>query len=72
MMGRQKRAQRKLFCTKLNIDQRVPIGLFLKGFAKYIDLKQFSNNGHYAKNNYSESKVFDEPKTKAPKLHKRI
>jgi len=37
MMGRQKRVQRKLFYTKLNLDQRVPKDHILRKVAKYID-----------------------------------
>ncbi len=37
MMGRQKRVQRKLFYTKLNLDQRVPKDHILRKFAKCID-----------------------------------
>ena len=37
MMGRQKRVQRKLFYTKLNLDQRVPKDHTLRKVAKYID-----------------------------------
>ena len=37
MMGRQKIVQRKLFYTKLNLDQRVPKDHILRKVAKYID-----------------------------------
>jgi transposase/uncharacterized protein (UPF0179 family) len=37
MMGRQERVQRKLFYTKLNLDQRVPKDHILRKVAKYID-----------------------------------
>jgi transposase len=37
MMGRQKRVQRKLFYTKLNLDQRVPKDHILRKVVKYID-----------------------------------
>ena len=37
MMGRQKRVQKKLFYTKLNLDQRVPKDHILRKVAKYID-----------------------------------
>jgi transposase len=37
MMGHQKRVQRKLFYTKLNLDQRVPKDHILRKVAKYID-----------------------------------
>ncbi|MFC1816416.1 transposase [Thermodesulfobacteriota bacterium] len=37
MMGCQKRVQRKLFYTKLNLDQRVPKDHILRKVAKYID-----------------------------------
>ncbi len=37
MMGRQKRVQRKLFYTKLNLDQRVPKDHILRKVAKCID-----------------------------------
>jgi len=36
-MGRQKRVQRKLFYTKLNLDQRIPKDHILRKVAKYID-----------------------------------
>ncbi|MBU2102220.1 MAG: IS1182 family transposase [Candidatus Omnitrophica bacterium] len=37
MMGHQKRIQRKLFYTKLNLDQRVPEDHILRKVARYID-----------------------------------
>ena len=37
MMGRQKRVQKKLFYTKLNLDQRVPKDHILRKLAKHID-----------------------------------
>jgi len=37
MMGRQERVQRKLFYTKLNLDQRVAKDHILRKVAKYID-----------------------------------
>ena len=37
MMGRQQRIQRKLFYTKLNLDQRIRKDHILRKFAKYID-----------------------------------
>ena len=37
MMGRQKRVQRKLFYTKLNLDQRVAKDHILRKVSKYID-----------------------------------
>ena len=37
MMGRQERVQRKLFYTKLNLDQRVPKDHILRKLAKHID-----------------------------------
>jgi transposase len=36
-MGRQKRVQRKLFYTKLNLNQRIPKDHILRKVAKYID-----------------------------------
>ena len=37
MMGRQKRVQRKLFYSKLNLDQRIPKNHILRIISKYID-----------------------------------
>jgi transposase/uncharacterized protein (UPF0179 family) len=37
MMGRQERVQRKLFYTKLNLEQRIPKDHILRKVAKYID-----------------------------------
>lgn len=37
MMGRQPKVQKKLFCTKFNLDRRVPKNHILRQIAKHID-----------------------------------